>query len=415
MNQTEICSQPENSFWISTNDTIVDDGRTRVIIELPSFDKGGMEKVVLDSVLAFKKSKYSILVVTQGSIGYLGTIAAKHNISIMQLPTIGMEYAYGRLIKKFRPHLSMSHFSFSGYPLFQEHGIPNITFIHNVYAFLGLEKKDLFMKSDVAVTHYIAVSKNAADYITKNFFINPEKITIIPNGISISEHENRHKNIVPAKRETFGLKENDYVFLNPASYNLHKGHYLMTDAMTTILKTHNNIKILCVGNPVNSAHLTKLKDHIKHNGLEKHILMPGYVEHIENIMVICDAVLMPSFIEGWSIAMNEAMFYEKPLILTDTGGASEVIKENDIGILLPNEYGKSETLDSKTLDKLSYFPHRYRTSGELVRAMINFAENREFWKKRGALGREKIYQSYSFTSVVNSYECIMDKYSKPNQ
>lgn len=403
-----------NSFWISTHESMEDDGRTRVIVELPSFDKGGMEKVVLDSVLAFNKRKYSILIVTQGAIGHLGSVAVAHNITIMQAPVIGAEYAYKRLIKTFRPHLSMSHFSYNGYSLFQEYGIPNITFIHNVYAFLSVEQKELFRKSDAAVTHYIAVSGKAAAYITENFFIEPSKITIIPNGISISEHENRQNNVVPAKRQAFGLRENDYVFLNPASYNLHKGHYLMADAMSTILETHSNIKILCVGNQVHSAHFIELKDHIKRNGLEKHMLMPGYVERIENVMVICDAVLMPSFIEGWSIAMNEAMFYEKPLILTNTGGASEVITDNDIGILLPNEYGTSETLDSKTLDKLSYVPHKYATSGELARAMINFADNRDFWKKRGALGREKIYRSYSFTSVVNSYECIMDKYAKPN-
>jgi glycosyltransferase involved in cell wall biosynthesis len=137
--------------------------------------------------------------------------------------------------------------------------------------------------------------------------------------------------------------------------------------------------------------------------------MPGYFKNIEDVMGICDACLMPSFIEGWSIAMNEAMFYRKPLILTDTGGASEVIGNNEIGILIPNEYGSSDSLDNKTLDELAYTPHQYRIAGLIADAMINFADNRQHWKQAGELGRQKIYSQYSFVDVVSQYEELMMK------
>ena len=117
--------------------------------------------------------------------------------------------------------------------------------------------------------------------------------------------------------------------------------------------------------------------------------MLGYISKIENIMPIVDACIMPSFIEGWSIAMNEAMFYGKPLIMTDTGGASEVIENNDIGILIPNEYGASDLLDRTTLDKLAYKPHHYKISSMVADAMIAFADNHEYWKKAGEKGRRK--------------------------
>src|SRR5687768_8910720 len=42
--------------------------RLRVVIELGSFDKGGLEKVVLDSAIAFDRARIEPLVVTPGTV-----------------------------------------------------------------------------------------------------------------------------------------------------------------------------------------------------------------------------------------------------------------------------------------------------------------------------------------------------------
>lgn len=386
--------------------------KIRFIIELSSFDKGGLEKVVLDSILAFDKDKYHFLIVTPGKLGELSIIAQDSGVPIVQLPAINPEAAYARLVMKYRPHAAMSHFSHLGYPVFINHNIPNITFIHNVYAFLGEKSKREIMAYDHAVTRYIAVSPKAASYAEKNLGIDKNKILVIPNGLCIKEHEGRKKNAKPALRSDFGIDEDDYVFLNPASYNLHKGHYIMVDALKKVNKKCKGIKILCVGNIVYEPHYKELKRYIKSSGLSNCMLLPGYVSKIENIMPIVDACLMPSFIEGWSIAMNEAMFYSKPLIMTDTGGASEVIKDNDIGILIPNEYGLSDSLNRATLDNLAYKPQHYKISTLVANAMIEFADNREHWKNAGKKGHAKICKNYALKDVVAEYEKIMLQVTK---
>jgi glycosyltransferase involved in cell wall biosynthesis len=109
------------------------------------------------------------------------------------------------------------------------------------------------------------------------------------------------------------------------------------------------------------------------------------------------------------------MFYRKPLILTDTGGASEVIEKNDIGILIPNEYGLSDTLDLKTLDELAYKPHQYKISGMVADAMLNFADNREYWRQAGELGRQKIYNRHSLDNVISHYEKLMTEVAQHNR
>jgi glycosyltransferase involved in cell wall biosynthesis len=134
--------------------------------------------------------------------------------------------------------------------------------------------------------------------------------------------------------------------------------------------------------------------------------MPGYFTNVEAFYQMADAFLLPSFIEGWSIAMNEAMFHAKPMILTDTGGAGEVIEDNDIGILIPNEYGAVNNLHCRLLDDLAYNRRSYAITDQLVAAMCDFADNREQWNKAGEKGRDKLLQRHSFEDVVQRYERI---------
>lgn len=106
--------------------------------------------------------------------------------------------------------------------------------------------------------------------------------------------------------------------------------------------------------------------------------------------------------------MNEAMFYRKPMILTDTGASAEVIEGNDIGILVPNEYGDTPNLNSKLLDELAYAPRSYKIAPMLADAMNQMASNREQWRKKAEAGRQKIYERFDFSDIVKRYEEIIE-------
>ncbi|KMZ13933.1 Glycosyltransferase [Candidatus Burkholderia humilis] len=385
----------------------IDPNKLRLLIELASFDKGGLEKVVLDSAIAFNRDRYDVTIVTAGKVGHLGAVAREAGLRVIGLPERDTLASYRQLLSQVQPNLAMSHFSYVGYPLFAELRIRNITFIHNVYAFFSAEQAHAFAENDKYVNRYISVSKNATRYAAAKLGVRPEKVITVPNGLIIGEHEAREKKPGSLRRADLGIAESDYVFANVASYNLHKGHYVMVDAMKRIVADRRDIKILCVGNPVFAPHVEALKDLIRREGLEQHILMPGYIADVAAVHRIADAFLLPSFIEGWSIAMNEAMFYERPMILTDTGASAEVIENDDIGILIPNEYGDTADLDSVTLDQLAYTPRSYTITPRLVEAMTTMADHRAEWAARGKRGRTKIYSSYNFADIVRRYEEII--------
>ncbi len=387
--------------------------RINLLIEVASFDKGGLEKVVLDSALRFDRSRFSVTVVSIGRTGYLAQLAERHGIRVYRLPLFNKQGVYRKILNRHDINLSNSHFSYFGYPLLQASGIPNITFIHNVYAFLP-PMLAAFRDADRYVDHYISVSNSATRYAVGKLGVRTEKITTIPNGLIVEEHEERKRNASPVRRGEFGLAETDYVFLNVASYNLHKGHYLMADAMRRIAQLRSDIKILCIGNVINQPHITAFRRYLKEKSLDRSILMPGYYPHVESFYGITDAFLLPSFIEGWSIAMNEAMFYGKPLILTRTGASEEVIRDGDIGILVDNEYGDILNLDAALLDDLAYNRREFVTADQLAGAMIAMADNRDYWRAAGEKGHEKVVKEYALDRTIDRYEQVFAAFVRRN-
>jgi glycosyltransferase involved in cell wall biosynthesis len=389
-----------------TNNTPGGEQRINLLIEVGSFDKGGLEKLVMDMALLLDREKFHVSIVSMGPVGFLGQKAIDGGVSVFDLSGRGRKQLYREILRDQKITLTNSHFSHYGYPLFKERKIPNVTFIHNVYAFLNSRQLSTFIRCDKYVNKYIAVSNNAARYATAKLGVDRRKVEVIPNGLDIEEYQRKKSQAPLISRTDFGVGDDDYLFLNVASYNLHKGHYLMADAMKRILQVRDDIKILCIGNPVFPPHVEGLKAYLKEQKLDRHIRMPGFYPNVESFYDVADAFLQPSFIEGWSIAMNEAMFFGKPMILTKTGAAPEVIQGNDIGILIDNEYGDILNLDSSLLDSLAYHQRSFHISEMLARTMIEFADNKERWKAAGERGNKKLMERYDIRKIIERYEAF---------
>ena len=379
----------------------------RVIVEVARFDRGGLEKVVLDTTRGFDRARIAPLIVSVGPPGALAEEARGTGLRVVGLPRRGAERAYARLIEDFRPALALDHLSGFGHDLFAGRGIPIVSVLHNVHAHFDAPRLARFARHDAGIAHYISVSRKATLYAADRLGVAPARITTIPNGLDIAEYERRAAAARPAARAALGIAPDDYVFLNVAAYNLHKGHHLMAASMRRVLARRRDIRIVCVGNTVRPPHIAALRERLAREGLDAHMLLPGYTERVEDLFAMADAFLLPSFIEGWSIAMNEAMFFGKPMILTDTGGAAEVIEDEDTGILLPNEYGPVTALDCASLDRLAYDTEDFAIADDLARAMERFADNRAHWAAAGARGADKLRRRYDLRDVVRRYEAVL--------
>jgi glycosyltransferase involved in cell wall biosynthesis len=377
------------------------ESKPHILIETSSFDRGGLEKVVLDSAILFRTFGYKVTIISTGTIGLLGEQARSEGIAVYGFKS---RRKMSFFLLRHRPIVALSHFADFGYPVYRLLRIPNITFIHNVYAFLDSKSKKQIIKNDKFVSRYISVSKTATLYAVNKLQLAPQKIETIPNGIIVSNHESSKANTgqlaIPTKLE---IKEEDFVFLNVAAYNLHKGHYLMAAALKEVIKIYPSTKILCIGAEVYPPHLMELKNYLQEHGLAGNMILAGHFANPSIFYLRANCFLLPSFIEGWSIAMTEAMFYEVPMILTAVGGAPEVIFDNDIGIMIPNEYGDVTNLDLELLNELTYSPQSYHVTEILRDAMIDMIENEKKWKSKAKASRKRVIESHDFELIVRKY------------
>lgn len=77
----------------------------------------------------------------------------------------------------------------------------------------------------------------------------------------------------------------------------------------------------------------KLKDLAKALNVEKQIKFLGFQSNVNPFLMAADAFILPSFSEGFSLSLAEAMQLGLPSIATKVGGPSEIIQE-DTGYLI---------------------------------------------------------------------------------
>lgn len=96
----------------------------------------------------------------------------------------------------------------------------------------------------------------------------------------------------------------------------------------------NRYKLLIVGDGEQKVLLEKK---VAEMGFEKKVTFCGYQANVSDFLNQSDVFLIPSFSEGSSVALTEAMLYGLPSIVTSVGGASEIIGSSGSAVLVdPN-------------------------------------------------------------------------------
>jgi glycosyltransferase involved in cell wall biosynthesis len=369
--------------------------------QLESFDKGGLEEVVLSLATDEKIcEKYNVVVLVAGSVvGHIAELAEKRGIPVFILNH--QEDALVYLIEKLNIKICHFHYSVFGASVFKGYSVKTVYTVHNNYIW----GNNLFVEDRIQkykyIDFFVAVSKQVGKYFKKRFCIPDQKLRVIPNGVNIESI-----NLVSeVKREDFGLEKNDFVFINVASFTANKFHPLMIVAMKEVVKENPNAKLLFIGNVLEKNYFDNIKNLINKYGLEKNVKIIDYVpkQQLMGLLKISDCFVLPSLTEGFSISTIEAMYSGLPLILSDIGGAREAIENNDIGIIINNPYKDILELNLEDVQlKYSNDENLYNLQ-ELIQAMSDMYKNSGDWKNKAKKGILKVKENFSLNRVSNEY------------
>lgn len=132
-------------------------------------------------------------------------------------------------------------------------------------------------------------------------------------------------------RSELKLDYNDIVLICVGRLAQIKGHEILIQAFSNI-KSHFPVKLLIVGD---GPELQKIKTLIAKMEMGNNIKLLGERDDVPELLGLSDCFVLSSHSEGLSCSIIEAMAAGLPVLATNVGGNSELIKNNESGYLIP--------------------------------------------------------------------------------
>lgn len=131
------------------------------------------------------------------------------------------------------------------------------------------------------------------------------------------------------KRNEIGIPEDVFVILSVGELNKNKNHQVIIKALASI----NNKKIryvICGQGPMDNH----LKNLAKELGVEEQVKFMGFRKDISQICKVVDIFAFPSYREGLSLSLMEAMASGLPVVCSNIRGNSDLIVDEKGGYLV---------------------------------------------------------------------------------
>ena len=256
------------------------------------------------------------------------------------------------IIKKFKPDII--HFvsakgfligSVSSYFSNVKHKLVSVSGVGNFF----IEKKITSKVIKFFYTKFILFFKNEdnkfivqnnrdQNLIIKHFKLQKKNVFLFKgSGVDMTK-------INPSKK-----KQRKKIVLFPGRAVLEKGLLEFITASNHLKKKFPNWKFIIAGTldykgpgQINKMELNSLRNN-------KNLIFAGYQKNLNKLLKISSIVCLPSYNEGLSKSLIEAIFMKIPIITTNVPGCKELVKNHKTGFLVPP---KNTSLLIKKLEKL---------------------------------------------------------------
>ena len=231
-------------------------------------------------------------------------------------------------------------------------------------------------------------SKGLYDFILQNNFTQSNKLKIIANGSSngIDTAFFSPDQVTEIERvtliEKLNIQPDDFVFVFVGRIVSDKGINELIKAFSELQAAENNepagIKLLLVGglendlDPLNPETLAEINQN-------KDIISVGFQQDVRSFFAIADALVFPSYREGFPNVVMQAGAMGLPSIVSDINGCNEIIIEGENGLIIP----------SKNVEKLK-------------EKMLTLAKDKNLYTKLKGNSRRMIENRYEQSVVWNA-------------
>ena len=197
---------------------------------------------------------------------------------------------------------------------------------------LGKFQKVIFRR----INHAVAVSNAVAASLRAQRILPDEKISVVLNGFDVDKFANvRNSVAATAMRARLEIGNAPVVGIIGELKKL-KGQDVFLRAASLVSRVRPDAMFLIVGDDNSSSRRfgRQLKEMVAQLKLEGRVNFHGRIEDIENLYPNLTAVVSCSVTESFGLVIAEAMASGTAVIATKTEGASELIQNQTIGVLV---------------------------------------------------------------------------------
>lgn len=162
-----------------------------------------------------------------------------------------------------------------------------------------------------------------------------EKIRVIPNGVDTGRFFPRDR--VEA-RQLLGLPVDRTILLSVGGLNEGKGHHHIVALLPELLRRRADLLYVVVGSErVGDSCRATIERLVRDHGLKPHVRLAGERPHeeIPLWLAAADVFCLATRSEGWANSLLESLACGVPVVTTNVGGNSEIVRNDVDGFLVP--------------------------------------------------------------------------------
>ena len=198
-------------------------------------------------------------------------------------------------------------------------GVPVVETVHNTYAWYGTEEWRAESEKRAVASAIVCVSPLVARYYARHTE-ESTPLEVVPNAVhpawaaAVPRSYARHR---------LGVAEEVTLFVHVGRITSQKNVEGLLSAFDDVRTGHGGVELLLVGPAEDHREAVRLRRRLRQ--------FRGAVRHIRDARAIgvplaaADAFVSSSFYEGWSVAASEALWVGRPVVLTECGGAAELV------------------------------------------------------------------------------------------
>jgi len=161
----------------------------------------------------------------------------------------------------------------------------------------------------------VVSSQSVADDFKKFFRLRDKMKVHVFHFVSVIEDIDKLD--IEEIRKKYGLPEDYYMISN--QFHKHKNHRVLLQSMALLKQDGKKIHMAMTGrfpDESHSSYMRELHSIIADNNLKPHISLLGVIPRNEQLLLMkhSRAVIQPSFFEGWSTVIEDAISLQVPVI-----------------------------------------------------------------------------------------------------